>query len=314
MAVASPWCHHAPPRPGAKRALRSVLLLLQLTGSLAPSVFDSIQKDVAADDGPKVHSRTFTLPPRPAHSTPRGHTFAWQYSVQLLTGALRMPASTPSVVMTKKGGKKYRCYLPEEGTAGEAVSEGDALEAAPSVASYLMPIKGTCFYRLEGWWTYEFCFLHSGGSQVAPGVRLAACWPDRLGRTASGLGSSMHPWGGAPAAQAPAAARGATASPCQRRSCCASHLAGRVCGSSTRRRSSGMVAQVPRLAAACAATRCSRGPPACSGPPPEPSPPTCHREGCTIACALRYVCLPKVADPAAPGPSGKDIYTRSPFR
>ena len=26
--------------------------------------------------------------------------------MQLLTGALRMPASTPSVVMTKKGGKK----------------------------------------------------------------------------------------------------------------------------------------------------------------------------------------------------------------
>ena len=77
-----------------------------------------------------------------------------------------MPASTPSVVMTKKGGKKYRCYLPEEGTAGEAASEADALEAAPSVASYLMPIKGTCFYRLEGWWTYEFCFLQRRGSQV----------------------------------------------------------------------------------------------------------------------------------------------------
>ena len=60
--VSSAACHHAPPRPGAKRALRSVLLLLQLTGSLAPSVFDSIQKDVAADDGPKVRSRTSTLP------------------------------------------------------------------------------------------------------------------------------------------------------------------------------------------------------------------------------------------------------------
>ena len=94
-------------------------------------------------------------------STARGPAFAWQYSVQLLTGALRMPASTPSVVMTKKGGKKYRCYLSEEGTAGEAASEAEALEAAPSVASYLMPIKGTCFYRLEGWWTYEFCFLKS---------------------------------------------------------------------------------------------------------------------------------------------------------
>ena len=137
---------------------------------------------------PHIHA-----PDRPAHSTPRGHTFAWQYSVQLLTGALRMPASTPSVVMTKKGGKKYRCYLPEEGTAGEAVSEGDALEPALSVASYLMPIKGTCFYRLEGWWTYEFCFLRSGGSQKCRrecGSQLAAptAWDARLRAWCS-----MHP-------------------------------------------------------------------------------------------------------------------------
>ena len=40
----------------SRRALISVLLLLQLTGSPAPSVFDSIQKDVAPDDGPKVRS------------------------------------------------------------------------------------------------------------------------------------------------------------------------------------------------------------------------------------------------------------------
>lgn len=196
-------CQRAPPR-----TLRSVLLLLQLTGSLAPTVFDSIQKDVAADDGPKVRSRA-SVPPDTKRTTPRGPTFAWQYSVQLLTGALRMPASTPSVVMTKKGGKKYRCYLPEEGEAGEAVSEADALEAAPSVASYLMPIKGTCFYRLEGWWTYEFCFLQRRGSQVvsrrcgsdpawdSPPARTA--WriegsrPGRLRLTAWGVGCSMLP-------------------------------------------------------------------------------------------------------------------------
>ena len=31
----------------------------------------------------------------------------------------------------------------------------------PRVASFLRPLKGTCFYRLEGWWTYEFCFMKS---------------------------------------------------------------------------------------------------------------------------------------------------------
>ena len=72
-----------------------------------------------------------------------------------------MPATTPSVVMTKKGGKKYRCYLPEAEQEGETVPDGGPLEPAQSVATYLLPIKGTCFYRLEGWWTYEFCFLKS---------------------------------------------------------------------------------------------------------------------------------------------------------
>ena len=63
--------------------------------------------------------------------------------------------------MTKKGGKKYRCYLPEAEQEGETVPDGGPLEPAQSVATYLLPIKGTCFYRLEGWWTYEFCFMKS---------------------------------------------------------------------------------------------------------------------------------------------------------
>ena len=26
------------------------------------------------------------------------------------------------------------------------------------VADYLFGLQGTCFYRVEGWWTYEFCY------------------------------------------------------------------------------------------------------------------------------------------------------------
>ena len=26
------------------------------------------------------------------------------------------------------------------------------------VSDYLFGLMGTCFYRVEGWWTYEFCF------------------------------------------------------------------------------------------------------------------------------------------------------------
>ena len=144
----------APPRPGARRALRSVLLLLQLTGSLAPTVFDSIQKDVAADDGPKVRSRASD--PAPTHSTARGPAFAWQYSVQLLTGALRMPASTPSVVMTKKGGKKYRCHLPQP-PSNESKPDAGAAPPAQPVDEFLGPLVGQCYLKPEGWWTYEVC-------------------------------------------------------------------------------------------------------------------------------------------------------------
>ena len=85
-----------------------------------------------------------------------------RYTVQLLTGALapssRPPPGSKSMVMTKKGGKKYRCHLPDSGQATADASVA-MHPAAPRVASYLQPLKGTCFYRLEGWWTYEFCFM-----------------------------------------------------------------------------------------------------------------------------------------------------------
>ena len=84
-----------------------------------------------------------------------------RFSVQLLTGALppsqQPPHGTKSIVMTKKGGKKYRCHLPD---TNRAPANANTLlqQVMPHVTSYLQPLKGTCFYRLEGWWTYEFCF------------------------------------------------------------------------------------------------------------------------------------------------------------
>jgi hypothetical protein len=68
---------------------------------------------------------------------------------------------------------------------------------------------------------------------------------------------------------------------------------------------SGMLAQVPRLAAACVATGCSRGALACSGPPRQ-ARDSHATERAAPWLALRFVCLPKVADPTAPGPSGED--------
>lgn len=50
--------------------------------------------------------------------------------------------------MTKKGGKKYRCYLPKEpSSAAPEKEEEDA--PPPHMANYLSSLIDSCFYRLE---------------------------------------------------------------------------------------------------------------------------------------------------------------------
>ena len=58
----------------------------------------------------------------------------------------------------------YRCVLPklpEEEKEGEGTA---ALETAAAASRVLEPglalagLKANCLYRMEGWWTYEFCF------------------------------------------------------------------------------------------------------------------------------------------------------------
>ena len=87
-----------------------------------------------------------------------------KYAVRLMTGALNkasgLTADRPSIVMTKKGGKRYRCYLPTTAN-GTAVEESEASQRLPHIGSVLSSLRGACFYRLEGWWTYEFCFMKS---------------------------------------------------------------------------------------------------------------------------------------------------------
>jgi hemimethylated DNA binding protein len=93
-----------------------------------------------------------------------------KYSVQLMTGALNpspkgvvVDQGHPppnSVVMTKRGGKRYRCHLPADPNA-TAATEVTEEASVPHVSTYLSTLRGSCFYRLEGWWTYEFCFMKS---------------------------------------------------------------------------------------------------------------------------------------------------------
>ena len=92
-----------------------------------------------------------------------------RYSVQTMTGAIGAPpeARARSVVMTKQNGRKYCCYLPLSGdgnggsgggagalaAGGEAVAGATAATSPPSVSSLLHSLRGSCFFRIEGWWT-----------------------------------------------------------------------------------------------------------------------------------------------------------------
>mmetsp|Transcript_33932 Transcript_33932/g.56093 ORF Transcript_33932/g.56093 Transcript_33932/m.56093 type:complete len:441 (+) Transcript_33932:115-1437(+) len=117
--------------------LQLPLLLPTLVG--ASTVFESIQRETAAAEGPK-------------------------YSVQLMKSAIYPRGAAPkgqqTVVMTKRDGKRYRCYLPTAPNTTKP-SGSNVAQPAPHVASFLQTLKGSCFYRMEGWWTYEFCFMKS---------------------------------------------------------------------------------------------------------------------------------------------------------
>ena len=95
-----------------------------------------------------------------ANDRPSGVDDGPNFNVQLLTGALRVPpVGSRSYVMTKKNGKRYRCHLPNSNGQAIEAEERDAPRASPPLHSYLTQLAGACFYRLEGWWTYEFCYL-----------------------------------------------------------------------------------------------------------------------------------------------------------
>mmetsp|Transcript_43476 Transcript_43476/g.90698 ORF Transcript_43476/g.90698 Transcript_43476/m.90698 type:complete len:460 (-) Transcript_43476:346-1725(-) len=113
-----------------------VFLTMLFCNVVAPSTFQTLQRDSPADASRK-------------------------YSVQLMTGALpEKSKQRSSVVMTKRDGKKYRCYLPAA-TNGTTANSSSDVDASLSVSTLLYSLKDLCFYRMEGWWTYEYCFMKS---------------------------------------------------------------------------------------------------------------------------------------------------------
>eukprot|EP00740_Mantoniella_antarctica_P006237 CAMPEP_0181363218 /NCGR_PEP_ID=MMETSP1106-20121128/8570_1 /TAXON_ID=81844 /ORGANISM="Mantoniella antarctica, Strain SL-175" /LENGTH=296 /DNA_ID=CAMNT_0023477519 /DNA_START=256 /DNA_END=1142 /DNA_ORIENTATION=+ len=75
-----------------------------------------------------------------------------------------------SVVMTAHDGQKYLCRMPPAAAEVDSddvggstdVDSAAAASRAPgrdgsAVSELLEPLANACFYRIEGWWTYEFC-------------------------------------------------------------------------------------------------------------------------------------------------------------
>tara|TARA_B100000513_G_scaffold26981_1_gene10381 strand:- start:2050 stop:2895 length:846 start_codon:yes stop_codon:yes gene_type:complete len=101
----------------------------------------------------------------------RQHTsldFGRRHEVQVMTGAIFSPGGgaeqqhrPPSMIISKKGCKKYRCHLPQTPNATSFVDHGTSLPSQQQVVNLLNPLRGSCFYRLEGWWTYQLCFMKS---------------------------------------------------------------------------------------------------------------------------------------------------------
>ena len=76
-----------------------------------------------------------------------------------------------AVMMTAHDGRRYFCALPKPRGTGAAddetgadasatnASAADEGDAEATVEDVLKPLEGRCFYRIEGWWTYELCHM-----------------------------------------------------------------------------------------------------------------------------------------------------------
>lgn len=96
--------------------------------------------------------------------------------------------------MTSQEGKHYTCYLPVEETktmksivpqnATSVIIESETKVKSKEPDELLEILKDQCFYRHEGWWSYEFCYygkirqVHVEGEKVIQEYVLGEYDPD----------------------------------------------------------------------------------------------------------------------------------------
>jgi len=66
-------------------------------------------------------------------------------------------------LVTDHTGQRYACIVPQQNDNNNDNDNNNNKEEIeelkePSIAVLLQPLNNACFYRHEGWWTYEFCF------------------------------------------------------------------------------------------------------------------------------------------------------------
>ncbi|XP_078443953.1 ER lectin-like protein [Wolffia australiana] len=62
-----------------------------------------------------------------------------------------------SMMMTRKEGQKYMCYLPLVDHVKVSTTGSEKRTKVKKPDEYLEPLKDRCIYFPEGWWIYELC-------------------------------------------------------------------------------------------------------------------------------------------------------------
>eukprot|EP01095_Lingulamoeba_sp_RSL-Kostka_P005868 TRINITY_DN1784_c1_g1_i1.p1 TRINITY_DN1784_c1_g1~~TRINITY_DN1784_c1_g1_i1.p1 ORF type:complete len:273 (+),score=69.41 TRINITY_DN1784_c1_g1_i1:180-998(+) len=87
-----------------------------------------------------------------------------KYNVNFLNPTQELPFGQ-TVDMYQKDGSRYTCVLPyiptveeSEDIDSEENEEDKEKQTKKQIEDLLDQIKSNCIYRLEGWWSYEYCF------------------------------------------------------------------------------------------------------------------------------------------------------------
>lgn len=162
--MSTPIVRPRPPLPRSVRALLTLAATACLLGAAVSYKATVVIGDVSQRDRNRPVYQTFF---------PRRGDFETSFNPP---DADMPPGMTAMRVVTAKG-QVMRCLLPEpehdtnsrrnfagdDTTGTEATSSADAERRAAEsrfkgIDSLLKDYENKCFLRLEGWWTYEFCF------------------------------------------------------------------------------------------------------------------------------------------------------------